>query len=63
MSGLQQAREGQIVRVMNGPFAGFRGEVTTVGEQRVSVAVQVYGRATPVDLAPGQIELMPEESD
>jgi transcription antitermination factor NusG len=53
-----QVREGLMVRVTDGPFAGFRGEVTAVGEQSVNVAVQVYGRVTPVDLAPGQIELV-----
>ena len=63
MRELQQVREGQIVRVINGPFSGFLGEVTTVGEQTVNVAVQVFGRVTPVDLALGQIEVAPENSN
>src|SRR5580693_2567156 len=59
----QQVHEGQIVRVIDGPFSGFLGEVTAVGEQIVNVAVQVFGRATPVDLALGQIELAAEKSN
>jgi len=58
-----QVREGQIVRVIDGPMAGFRGEVKEVHKQTVKVAVQVYGRATPVDLAHGQIELVPKNSN
>jgi transcription termination/antitermination protein NusG len=51
-------REGQIVRVVNGPFAGFCGEVKEVDEKSstVKVDVQVYGRVTPIDVAPAQIE-------
>ena len=58
-----QVREGQIVRVVDGPFAGFRGEVKKVDEQTAKVAVQVFGRVTPTDLALGQIELAPENSN
>ena len=57
-----QAREGQIVRVIDGPFTGFRGEVKEVAEQTVRVDVQAYGRVTPMDLALSQIELVPENS-
>ena len=55
-----QVRKGQIVRVIAGPFAGFRGVVKEVIGQTAKVAVQVFGRITPVDLALGQIELVPE---
>ena len=58
-----QVREGQIVRVLDGPFSGFRGEVNEVDEQTAKVAVQVYGRVSPVDLAHGQIELVLENSN
>mgnify|MGYP002790163878 CR=1 FL=1 len=58
-----QVREGQIVRVIEGPMTGFRGEVKKVGERSVKVAVQVYGRDTPVDLTLGQIELVPGNSN
>jgi len=58
-----QVRKGQIVRVIDGPFSGFRGEVKKVDEQIAKVAVEVYGRVTPVDLALGQIELVPANSN
>ena len=54
-----QVRKGQIVRVIDGPMTGFRGEVEEVGEQTARVAVQVFGRVTPVDLTLRQIELVP----
>ena len=51
-------REGQIVRVVDGPFSGFCGEVNEVDEtfSTVTVDVQVYGRVTSVDVTPEQIE-------
>jgi transcription termination/antitermination protein NusG len=58
-----QVRKGQIVRVIDGPFTGFRGELKEVGEQMAKVAVLVFGRVTPMDLALGQIELVPENSN
>ena len=58
-----QVRKGHIVRVIDGPMTGFRGEVKEVGQQTVKVAVQVYGRDTPMDLALRQIELVPENSN
>jgi transcription antitermination factor NusG len=63
MREFQQAREGQIVRVIYGPFTGFLGEGTAAGQQTVNVTVQEFGRVTPVDLAFGQIELVPENSN
>jgi transcription antitermination factor NusG len=42
-----QVREGQIVRVIDGPLTGFRGEVKEVNKQTAKVAVQVFGRLTP----------------
>ena len=57
-----QVREGQIVRVIDGPMAGFRGEVKRVEGQIARLAVQVYGRDTPVDVSLGQIELAPGNS-
>jgi transcriptional antiterminator NusG len=60
MSRQHQGLEGRIVQVIDGPFTGFRGEVKEVNEQTVKVDVQTYGRATPVDMALRQIELVPE---
>ena len=59
----RQVCKGQIVRVIDGPFTGFRGEVKEVDEQTAKVAVQVFGRVTPMDLALGQIEFVPENSN
>ena len=58
-----QGLEGRIVQVIDGPFTGFRGEVKEVDEQTANVAVQVFGRVTPMDLALVQIELVPENSN
>jgi transcriptional antiterminator NusG len=60
-----QVREGQIVRVVDGPFTGYRGEVEEVNlaASTAKVAVQVFGRETPMDLTLGQIELVPDNSN
>ena len=56
----QAVREGQIVRVVDGPMAGFRGEVKEVEGTTIKVAVQIYGRITPVALTLAQIEAVSE---
>jgi transcription antitermination factor NusG len=56
----EQLTKGSMVRVIGGPFAGFRGEVEKVDERSAKVTVQVYGRDTTMDLAFEQIELVPE---
>ena len=60
-----ELRKGQIVRVMSGPFAGFRGEVQEVDESTstAKVAVQAYGRVASMDLPFEQIERVPENSN
>jgi transcription antitermination factor NusG len=49
---------------VDGQFTGFRGEVKEVDEKSstVKVAVQVYGRMTPIDVAPEQIERVAQNS-
>ena len=58
-----QGLEGRIVQVIDGPFAGFRGEVKEVDQRTVKVDVQTFGRDTSVDLALRQLELVPENSN
>jgi transcription antitermination factor NusG len=55
---INKIREGQIVRVVDGPLTGFRGEVKELDEPNsmAKVAVQAYGRLTSMDLALEQIE-------
>jgi len=50
--------EGENVRVVSGPFANFQGFVDTVrpDKEKVRVMVQVFGRATPVELDYTQLE-------
>ncbi len=53
-------REGERVKIKEGTFENFEGEVDSIDEQngRVTVMINIFGRSTPVELEYWQIETL-----
>ena len=54
---------GDSVHITDGPFEGFIGTVDAIdaGNNRVTVIVSMFGRETPVELEPDQVEPVTED--
>jgi transcriptional antiterminator NusG len=54
----QEFSVGETVRIVDGPFSNFSGEVDEVNQDRstLKVMVTIFGRATPVELGFLQVE-------
>lgn len=54
----QSFAEGETVKVTDGPFSGFTGVIEEINLEkgRIKVSVEIFGRATPVEIEFGQVE-------
>ena len=50
--------KGEAVRVTDGPFTNFNGNIeeTNLAKGKVKVMISIFGRATPVELETWQVE-------
>lgn len=62
LSGLN-IKKGDLVKITDGAFESYEGEVDAVDERRgmVSVIVSIFGRSTPVEVGYWQVEKLDEE--
>jgi transcriptional antiterminator NusG len=47
---------GDMVKVVNGPFINFPGQIDEIKGNKFRVMINIFGRETPVELGPGDIE-------
>jgi len=48
---------GEKVKILDGPFSGFTGEIDVIDAKgKLKVDVMIFGRKTPVELSSGQLE-------
>ena len=54
----QSYNVGDVVKITDGPFASFSGNIEEVNEEKdkLRVNVQIFGRATPVEVSVLQVE-------
>ena len=54
----QSFNVGDTVKITEGPFATFTGAIDNIDEEKekLTVNVQIFGRATPVELSMTQVE-------
>lgn len=59
LAGMAGMKKGDAIKVKEGPFENFEGEIDEVfpDKGQVRVIVTIFGRATPIDLEYWQIEL------
>ena len=60
LAGMAGMKKGDPIKVKEGPFENFEGEIDEVfpDKGQVRVIVTIFGRATPIDLEYWQIELL-----
>lgn len=63
LSGMSGMKKGDAIKVKEGPFENFEGEIDEVfpDKGQVRVIVSIFGRPTPIELEYWQVELTSEE--
>ncbi|MCB9851545.1 MAG: transcription termination/antitermination factor NusG [Phycisphaerales bacterium] len=63
LSGMSGMKKGDAIKVKEGPFENFEGEIDEVfpDKGQVRVIVSIFGRPTPIELEYWQVELTTEE--
>jgi transcriptional antiterminator NusG len=51
-----QYKVGELITIIDGPFATFEGIISSINGEKVSLEVKIFGRVTPVELTLRQIE-------